>query len=254
MDEQAAGKNFENDIIRITEEVLSDGTVEALMRDKIVDGFTDAIASSFGWGELRKAIEARVEEVLVPYVESYDMGPYVVKLDEVLSQIVEQTALVDNAKILENFRRLMIEPTEKSITLDELFKRYCKYVSENVDTSDLEIDYDDGPSYEPITAIAEIVEEESRFCKSDKFATLSLYVEDGKAPNFRIRLTKWDFVREAGYRISYDMTPSLHGLARMSEFEVLLSTLSRAGVMLIWNEPTMGEEVYSVETPEPTYA
>lgn len=254
MDEQAAGKNFENDIIRITEEVLSDGTVEALMRDKIVEGFRAAIDSSFSWGELRKAIEGRVKEVLVPYVERYDMGHYVVKLDEILSQIVEHTALVDNAKIVENFRRLMIEPPDKTMTLDQLFKSYCKFVAANVDTNDLEIDYDDGPSYESVTAIAEIVEDDDQFPTSHKYATLSLYVGDEKAQNFKVRLYRWDFMRDEGYRIKYDMTPSIPGLVNMNEFEALLCSLSRAGVMLTCDAHYRCEEVFPLAEPEPNYS
>ena len=44
--------NFDEDIIRITEEVLSDGTVDRIIREQVVKGFENAISNSFKWGDL----------------------------------------------------------------------------------------------------------------------------------------------------------------------------------------------------------
>lgn len=182
------------------------------------------------------------------------MAHYVVKLDEALSQIVEQTALVDNAKILANFRRLMIEPPDKSLSLYQLFKHYCKYVADNVDTDGLEIDFDDGPTYEPVSAIAEVTEDDAPFTSSFKFASLYLYVDGKDGLNFKVRLSRWEHEKDDGYRIRYDMEPSIPGLSHMNDFEVLLCTLSRAGTMLTWDEPCMDEEVYPTAEPEPSFS
>ena len=116
--------NFDEDIIRITEEVLSDGTVDRIIREQVVKGFENAISNSFKWGELEQTIKDRVKNILVPFIESYDMSEYIVKLDQVLSDVVNSTSLVENKKILENFQYLMVEPTEKEIKLSEIFKEY----------------------------------------------------------------------------------------------------------------------------------
>lgn len=95
--------NFDEDIRRITNEVLQDGTVDQIIREKVTDGIKGAISDSFGYGKLRNAIKERVEQVLVPFIEKYDMSDYIVKLDTVLTEIVNQTALVDNQKALTEF-------------------------------------------------------------------------------------------------------------------------------------------------------
>lgn len=91
--------NFDEDIKRITDEIMQDGTIEKVLREKVEKGFLEAIDSAFRWGKLKEAIENRVKEILIPYVEAYDMSAYVIKLDTVLTDIVNQTSLQDNARI-----------------------------------------------------------------------------------------------------------------------------------------------------------
>lgn len=118
--------NFDEDIKRITDEILSDGTVDQIIREKVTDGIEKAIASSFNYGKLEKAVKERVEQVLVPFIENYDMSAYIVKLDTVLTEIVNKSVLMDNKQMLENFQYLMKEPQITEIKLTDLFKEYYK--------------------------------------------------------------------------------------------------------------------------------
>lgn len=101
--------NFDEDIKRITNEVLSDGTVDQIIREKVAEGIEKAVSSSFNYGKLEKAVKERVEQVLVPFIENYDMSAYIVKLDTILTDIVNKSNLVDNKQMLENFQYLMKE-------------------------------------------------------------------------------------------------------------------------------------------------
>lgn len=243
---------FNEEIARIASDVLASGEIEKIMQEKIRKGFEDAIDSAFRWGELNRAIETRVKEVLVPYVERYDMNRYVVKLDEILSQIVEQSAVADNKKMLENFKNLMVSPVEGTIKLEDLFGRYCQFVAKNVDVSELEVDTDDEPTYEYVTALAEVVDdEEPRFFKSQfKHASLYLHVEDSEDLCFNIRLSKWEHDYEDGFDVRYDAEPTIPGLSRMSDFEVFLCALQQARVKLICDERQLEEFVTPDQKPE----
>lgn len=99
--------NFDEDIKRITDEILSDGTVD--------------------YGKLEKAVKERVEQVLVPFIDTYDMSAYIVKLDTVLTEI----------------------------KLTELFEEYKKFVARNMDTSGREVELEESPEYEAITVYFE---------------------------------------------------------------------------------------------------
>lgn len=60
--------NFDEDIKRITDEIIQDGTVEKIIKEKITKGFESAIDSAFSFGKLRDAIRKRTDEVLVPLI------------------------------------------------------------------------------------------------------------------------------------------------------------------------------------------
>lgn len=249
--------NFDEDIKRITDEIMQDGTIEKVLREKVEKGFLEAIDSAFRWGKLKEAIENRVKEILIPYVEAYDMSAYIIKLDTVLTDIVNQTSLQDNARILENFQNLMIEPGIEFVTLEDIFEEYKKYVSRNMETLGRTIEYDDEPYYEPIGVTAEIVKEDERPWSSFKHAVLELAVDEEEQQeklNFSIRLSRWESVYEKkGYDLVYDVAPSIRGMRRLDDFEIYILRLARAGVRLLDDMLYDDDSVIAENKPEPTY-
>lgn len=249
--------NFDEDIKKIADEIMSDGTVEKILREKLEKGFSEAIDSAFRWGELKNAIEKRIKEILVPYIESYDMSDYITKLDTVLTDIVNQTSLQDNAAILKNFQNLMIEPEKEFVTLAEIFEKYKSYVADNMETTGRCVEYDDEPYYEPMGVTAEIVKEDDRPWSSFKHAVLELAVdEEGQQDNlnFSIRLSRWDSSYEKkGYSINYDIAPSVRGMGRLNDFEIFILRLARADVRLLDDVQYDDDSVVATNKPEPTY-
>ncbi len=237
--------NFDEDIKRIMNEAFEDGTVDAIVKEKIKKGFEDAVDSAFRWGELKDAIEKRVKEILVPYIESYDMGAYITKLDTVLTDIINQTALQDNAQILGNFKKLMIEPEMKSVTLNDILEQYKKYVADNMETWG--IVHNGTPHYEAMEVTAEIVKEEDRPWSRFEYATLELAVEEEEqkdALNFSARLSRWDSqYEEKGYVVHYDVAPSIYGMRRLNDFEIYILRLARAGVRVLDDVEYVDDEV-----------
>lgn len=249
--------NFDEDIKRITDELMQDGTIEKILREKVEKGFLEAVDSAFRWGELKDAIEKRVKEILVPYVESYDMSKYIIKIDTILTDIVNQTSLQDNAKILENFKNLMIEPGIKYVTLEDIFERYKKYVSKNMETVGRDVEYDGEPYYKPIGVTAEIVKEDERPWSCFKHAILELAVDEEEQQenlNFSIRLSRWDSEYETkGYSINYDVAPSIKGMRYLNDFEIYILRLSRAGVRLLEDNQYDDDSVVSSKMPDLVY-
>lgn len=251
-------KNFDEEIKEIIDGVMKDGAIEKTLREKIEKGFSEAVDSAFQCGALKDAVKKRVEEILVPYIESYDMGQYIIKLDTVLTDIVNQTSLQDNAKILGNFKGLMTEPEMEFVTLKDIFKEYQKHVSENMATAGRDILWDAEPYYEPIGVTAEIVEEDERPWSRFKHAVLELAVEEEDQQedlNFSIRLSRWDSeFEEKGYAINYEIAPSVRGMGRLSDFEIYLLRLARAGVRLLDDVKYADDLAVARNRPEQTYA
>lgn len=249
--------NFDEDIKRITEEVLSDGTVDAIIREQITKGMENAIKNSFNYGKLEKAIKERIEQVLVPFIEGYDMNGYIVKLDTILSEIVQKSALVDNKAMLENFAFMMTEPVEKEIKLTQIFKEYKKFVARQMETYGRKVEWDSGdPEYEGMEVFFEVEEEESRSWSSWKYATIDFTVDDEEQQdelNRTIRLSRWEKDKKDGWEIRTDAEPNIYSLRYMDEFDLFLAKLQKAGVRVIIDEDGEEDYVYSDTKPEPTY-
>lgn len=86
--------NLEDSIKNTIEKKLEDGTVEKLIAEQFENGIANALDSLFrSYGDVTKIIEKKVKEVMVPYLESYDYSDYILKLDSVLVDVLQNTAM-----------------------------------------------------------------------------------------------------------------------------------------------------------------
>lgn len=247
--------NFDEDIKKITDEILQDGTVDKIIRENIIKGFELAIERSFSYGKLSDAIRKKTDEGLVPFIEKYDMNNYIVKLDTVLSEIVNSTALVENKKILENFKNLMIEPEKKTITVSELFKQYKLYVAKEMDTDGRDVQIEDTVYYEPMEVSFEIKKEQDRSWSCFDRAVLEFGVteeEQQENLNRTIRLNHYKNGAE-GWDIIAEINPEITSLRYLDDFDILLIKLQRGMVKLIIDEESDWDNVISENEPEATY-
>ncbi len=185
--------NFEQKILNAVSEKLNDGTVEKLVQQYIEKSVSRTLEELFSWsGDGKKLIEKKLSEVIVPVIERHEFNQYLTKLDSVLTEIVNETTLVDNKTILENFKKLMKEPEIREIKLSEIFERYCKHVAENVDTDDLKAYYEDGETYyEPVTANMEVeYEDKTWFRSSYRYCIVKFTCKEDSSLNGHVRLCK----------------------------------------------------------------
>lgn len=246
--------NFDEDIKRIANEMLEDGTIEEIIKAKVKESFEKAVADSFRWGELSDVINKRIRSVLVPYIENVNLDNYIVKLDTILAEIVNNTALQDNKKILENFKELMTE-NPKEIPLTDIFKEYKNFVAANMEINSREVSFDSGePEYEPIEVEYKFASDiEERRWSIYKYATVDFIVNESDQEdklNKTIRLRQFE---EYGWEIVSEPCVNIDSLRNMSEFEVILHRLSRTGAKIIIDREDGDDLVYSDEKPEPTF-
>lgn len=248
--------NFDEDIKRITEQVLADGTVDNIIREKVTKGFENAITDAFRWGDLQEAIKNKVKGILVPFIESYDMSRYLIKLDQVLTELVNQTTLIDNKEILEGFRYMMSEPQIKEIKVSELFKEYKNFVERNMETSGRGIDCDCGEvEYEPMWVNVTFEKEEEKIWSSFEYATLDFYVNEEEQAgdlNRTVRLSRWKNDKKE-WGISVECDPTVSSLRYLDKFDLFLIKLQRANVRLIIDIENADDYVYSENKPEAIY-
>ena len=79
---------MKEELLKIAQESLSSEEVEKIVKEKFAKALEDAVDSAFRWGDAKKALENKVKEVMVPYIENYDFSKYLLKLDTVLTELV----------------------------------------------------------------------------------------------------------------------------------------------------------------------
>jgi hypothetical protein len=244
--------NLESGIKDVITKKLEEGFVEKIIAEQLENGVKNALKDLLGsYGDVTKVIEKQVKSVMIPYLESYDYSKYITKLDSVLVDVLKNSAL-ENKKLLENFKNLMINEERKEIKVTDLFEEWKDYVRKNVETDGLEIDYDDRPSYEYVEINMNVnYDDEKRSWSSFDYATLVFECDHDEKMNFAIRLSKWD--KSKNWDIRYDSKHDISSLRYLNDFEVLLMKLDQNRVGLILDSEYESDEVEPGKEPEATW-
>ena len=248
--------NLEESIKDVIQTKLSDGTIERIISEKLEKGINDAMNDLFSsYGNVGKVIKEKATEVLIPAIERHDFSDHIVKLDTVLTDIVNNTSLVENQKLLENFRELMIEDEDKKvIKTSELFERYCKYVAANVETNGLDVNTDDGePTYESVHCSMEFEKEEGRSWSDFEKANIVFECEEDENMNFIIHVSRWQKYDNEKWTIDYKSNPTITSLRYMSDFEVFITKLNRCFCKVVVDDYEEEDWVTPEAEPEASF-
>ena len=257
--------NIKDAVEQAANEALQDKDFMDTIKENIKTAIDKSIQSSFNYGALSKAIEKKIEEYLVPYIESYDMSAYASKLDDVLSELIISSPISDVSRSLRNFQTLMTVPEKKTIKLEDIFKAYCKYAAKTIDTDGRDVTFECGaPEYESFVCSCTVEDITSEWSYYQKYS-IDFTVEDGITSeldidpmNFNIVLTRDknrdSYSKNTSWSIHYDKDFNVSGLKNLSDFDVMLLTLVRAGVTIEDGTITdLEEDVTPEKEPEPTY-
>lgn len=247
--------SLENSIKDVISKKLEDGTIEKLIEQQLEKGVVNALDSLFrSYGDVTKVIEEKVKSVMVPYLESYDYSKYIVKLDSVLVDVLNNTAL-ENKRLLTNFKELVVSgEVKEKITVTQLFEKWMEYVAENVDTDRLEINYDDEPSYENVDVTCDFEEDERRSWSSLESAVLVFECEHDENMNFEIKLNRWKDSGDKAWSIDYKANREISSLRYLNEFEIYLMKLNQAGTKIEVDTNSESDEVEPNKEPEASFS
>lgn len=248
--------NLEDSIKDVIHTKLSDGTIERIISEKLEKGINDAMDDLFrSYGDVGKVIKEKATEVLVPAIERHDFADHIVKLDTVLTEIVNNTSLVENQKLLENFQELMIEDDNKKvIKTSELFERYCKYVAANVETNGLDVNIDgDEPYYESVHCFMEFEKEEGRSWSDFEKANIVFECEEDEDMNFIIPVSRWQKYDVDKWTIDYKSNPTITSLRFMNDFEVFITKLNRCFCKVVVDDYEEDDYITPEAEPEASF-
>lgn len=243
--------NMEKSIKDVITTKLDEGIIERLVAENLEKGINRSLENLLGsYGDITQVIEGRIKEVMIKQLSSYDYSEYIVKLDYILTEILQRTAL-DNKKILHNFKELMVEPDlPKTIKVSDIFEKYKEYVAGNVDTSELEIDFDYEPSYQYVDVTMEVEYEEKRRWSSFEYAKIVFECKEDTNLNYEIKVSKFD---SYPWSLSDKIDSSLDSLRYLNEFKIYLLKLHQNGTRIEIDEDFLEDEVEPEAEPEPSY-
>ncbi|GIN55044.1 MULTISPECIES: hypothetical protein [Bacillus subtilis group] len=249
--------NLENSIKDVISKKMQDGTVEKIVEKELVNGVTNAVGNLFrSYGDLTKIIEEKVKSVMIPYLEAYDYSEYIIKLDSVLVEVLKSSAL-ENKRLLENFKELMTEEEpDKTIKLSDIFESWKKQVAKEIETDDLDIDYDnDEPTYKNVEVSFEVIIHESPSWSSADHATVVFECEHDEKVNAEFRIIRWKDVNGEAWTITYDHPIyNINSLRHLNEFDILLMKIRQNFTKIILDDK-FGEDVVTPEAmPELSYS
>lgn len=246
---------MKEELLKIAQESLSSDEVNQIVKEKFHKALGDAIEDAFRWGDVKHALKDKVKEAMVPYIEKYDFSSYLPKLDSVLTELVNSDTCMGNKQILENFKDLMTEPEQKEIKVTDLFKAWIKQCNKDIDTDDLEIDYDDGVSYSCVDCEMRVEELDKPSWSSCQRAIITFENEHDEKLNIEIPISKWvwDSGKEEPYTLSISNDVRISSLRRLNPFQVLLLRLERAQTAIVIDKDYEDDYIYPEKEPEASF-
>ena len=245
--------NIENAIKNVIDDSLESGMIERLVAENLEKGINKSLENLLGsYGDITKVIEKKIKDVMVKQLEGYDFSKYLIKLDCVLTEILKETSF-DNKKILGNFKELMTEnEIPEVVKLSDIFKEFNKFVAEKVDTSDLEVNYDDVPHYEYVdtTMTVEYDEKPSWSSSSFQYANVVFECKEDEKLNFEFRISKY---RVYPWSLSTEIDSSISSLRYLDDLKIYLLKLMQSGARIEIDSEYLEDEVMPEQEPEATY-
>lgn len=191
---------------------------------------------------------------MIPFLESYNYSDYIVKLDSVLVDVLKGSAL-ENKRLLINFKELMItEEKENALKVSDLFGKWIKYVEKNVDTSEMNVDYDDGVSCENVDVRYVVNYNEDKSWSSFEYAVLTFECEKDEEMNFEVRLSRWKQDKDKGWDITYDNKVDISSLRHLSDLEMMVIKLVQNRTKIIIYQDSDSAEAQPEKEPEPSFS
>jgi hypothetical protein len=242
--------NIEQEVKRVIEIKLEDGTIAKVIEEEFEKSIKNSISGLFSsYGDVTKVLKGKIEAGMVERIENQDFSKYLVKMDSLLSEFVEQ-AMGENLKLAENFKGLLLgEPIEK-IQLSDVFNKWMQHVAKIVETDGLEVEFDDKPYYESVEVTMSFEKQEDRDWSSFEYAVVYFECEHNESMNMALRL--WGYNGKWTIRHQWP-SAEMKSLRNLDEFVVFLMRLTQDGTEIELDVTDTRDDVYPEKEPEASF-
>lgn len=236
------------------EQTLASRSFESMVQARVDQMMRDLVDDVCRWGTVRDAMRTRLEGLLVPAIEGYDLGRCNVKLESLFDQLIEESAIAERRQLLENAKLLMGHaPAPKEASLADLFDIYADFVAEHFDCSGRTVDCG---TYDNIATRVRTEPVETRLHGS-MFEHMNLVFEpiEQDDPNDSnqdlarsLRLTR--YCRDDHWTIDDLRDVRMSDLRSLDEFMVKMCAMSQARTHVTLETDEITDEVEPNHAPE----
>lgn len=227
-------------IIQQYDKMLSDGTIENMVKEAMQKQIENVIRDSFNAyrGQARELVQKKLEEIIIPALEESNFGKMTTKLSTVINDALVQSNVGAYAGVLDGLKAMAGVPAVQNfqtVKASEIFKEYMRYIEDYayliLDPDCCSEDEEDGSKHWNVTCSMEIQRDSEKptlrgwwnvelscQCMED-----GAFSEDGEEKlRFRFR------IREAYQnkkRIVLDGPEDLYDLTRVDRFALYLAQI-----------------------------
>ncbi|VDG24210.1 hypothetical protein [Lactiplantibacillus mudanjiangensis] len=234
--------NLEEKILAGMQSYLKSDELNEKINAAIKKATDDVISNLFTEyrSPVKKIIDENLRAGLLTEMKNTDYSRSVVSLDLLVQQVIKD-ASAENNNTLKRFKQWATFEVPDSVKTSEIFEKYLKFVEENIDVSDLEVNTDEEPYYEGGQATMEITDVSSYSRK--------VKLECEKAPDLNI---SFEVAQYGNPQICFRDNGN-SSLRMVDEFEFWLRNLEANDVKIDIDKEYMGDNVDIDEEPEPMF-
>lgn len=256
-------------IKQVADTMATDGTIEQIIREQLTEHVKKTIDDSFRWGKLSDILRDKITELMAPAIKEYDFGKYLLNMDSILTDVINETAGEANNLTLKHFKELMTSTKKYGdiVKMSTIIEKYKEFVANEIDTDGLEVTYDDGVAYESIEVNGYLEIEDDRSWSIFDYASMDFTVgspceNQGETLNRCIHLHhyKKDDEDATGKKLwtldsvsNLTEEPTIKSLSKLTDFDVFLISLLRAGVKIELDKDDFNDDVVPSKEPEATF-
>lgn len=256
-------------IKQVADEMATDGTIEKVIREQLTEYVKKTIDDSFRWGKLSDILRDKITELMAPAIKEYDFGKYLLNMDSILTDVINETAGEANNTTLRHFKELMTSTKKYGdiVKMSTIIEKYKEFVANEIDTDGLDVTYDDGVAYESVEVNGYLEIEDDRSWSIFDYASMDFTVgspceDQGETLNRCIHLHRYkkDDEDATGKKLwtldsvsNLTAEPRIKSLSSLTDFDVFLISLLRAGVKIELDEDEFNDDVVPSKEPEATF-
>lgn len=240
-------------IAGVIKEKLTDGTIEKLVEEKLTEGVSKALENVFSsYGEIMNAFSKQIKQLILPQIETHDYSEYLVKLDSVLTEAVKEV-MFPHKRILENFKEFLDnEEIPKEIKSTDLWLHWLEHVAEHVETDGLDVEHDDGISYELVEVTGHVDYAKTYDWHSREEATIVFECEHDESLNVLLHLRRYDDYGPWYIDKPFEML-DMSTLRTLNTFQIYLLKAYQQGSKIVIDDEEFDDEVRPNQEPEASY-